>query len=196
MALIICRECKKEISSSLKKCVHCNAKVIKEIACSECGKIYDETEKRCPNCGNKNKKINKKVIIGIGIVLMLLVGIIVFILLSDSNGETIVKEDYSKKLRRTYANKCGYSSLCELSADNKSLTVDSNPYDWDDYSNPDAFEIIQNINYELGFNDSLYDRMLSTRALDGTQSEENEHYKVTWTYHPDKGIDIVYSVKY
>lgn len=34
-------------------------------------------------------------------------------------------------------------------------------------------------------------QMESTRALDGMQSTTWSTYKVTWTYHPDDGLDMI-----
>lgn len=54
---------------------------------------------------------------------------------------------------------------------------------------------IQYANEELGFNGSLYTRMLETTSLMGRQTEENDQYKVSWTYHPDDGLEATYEKK-
>ncbi len=58
-----------------------------------------------------------------------------------------------------------------------------------------ALEAIQYVNEELGFSSSVYSDMLSTNALMGRQSEENAKYKVSWTYHPDDGLEVKYEKK-
>lgn len=58
-----------------------------------------------------------------------------------------------------------------------------------------ALEAIKYANKELGFNTSLYSKMLQTNALMGRQSEENDKYKVSWTYHPDDGLEVTYEKK-
>lgn len=58
-----------------------------------------------------------------------------------------------------------------------------------------ALEAIKYANEALGFNGSLYNRMLETSALMGRQSEENSRYKVSWTYHPDDGLEVTYEKK-
>ena len=58
-----------------------------------------------------------------------------------------------------------------------------------------ALEAIKYANEALGFNGSLYDDMIHTTALMGRQSEENGKYKVTWTYHPDDGLEVTYERK-
>jgi len=45
----------------------------------------------------------------------------------------------------------------------------------------------------LGAPTGTVERMRQTRALDGTQQEEWDNYKVTWTFHPDQGLDAVFS---
>lgn len=59
----------------------------------------------------------------------------------------------------------------------------------------DALEAIRYANEELGFNGSVYSKMLETTALMGRQSEENDKYIVSWTYHPDDGLEVTYEVK-
>ena len=50
MALIKCKECNKEISSTVKVCPHCGFKNDKK-TCPECGVIVKQTDKSCPECG-------------------------------------------------------------------------------------------------------------------------------------------------
>lgn len=58
-----------------------------------------------------------------------------------------------------------------------------------------ALEAIKYANKELDFNEALYSKMLNTSALMGRQSEENDRYKVSWTYHPDNGLEVTYEKK-
>ncbi len=58
-----------------------------------------------------------------------------------------------------------------------------------------ALEAIKFANEKLGFNSYLYSKMLDTTALMGRQSEENDKYKVSWTYHPDAGLEVTYEIK-
>ena len=50
MALIKCKECNKEISSTVKVCPHCGYKNDKK-TCPECGVVVKQTDKSCPECG-------------------------------------------------------------------------------------------------------------------------------------------------
>lgn len=44
---------------------------------------------------------------------------------------------------------------------------------------------------ELEAPESLYSRIESTRALDGTQEASWDGYWASWTYHPDNGLNII-----
>ena len=61
MALIKCKECGKEVSSSAKTCPHCGIKL--EISsCPECGKKLKGDETICPDCGYPiTKKTNSNI---------------------------------------------------------------------------------------------------------------------------------------
>lgn len=45
---------------------------------------------------------------------------------------------------------------------------------------------------ELGFSSAVLDRMNNTRALDGTREAQGHNCNVTWTYHPDDGLQMVF----
>lgn len=86
------------------------------------------------------------------------------------------------------------------------FTIDTYPYEDTNMSSAQiamlapetqskALAAIKYVNEELGFNGSLYDRMLQTNALMGRQSEENDKYRVSWTYHPDEGLEVTYEKK-
>ena len=59
----------------------------------------------------------------------------------------------------------------------------------------EALEAIRYANKEFGFGESVYSRMMETSALMGRQSEENDKYRVSWTYHPDDGLEVTYEKK-
>jgi hypothetical protein len=48
---------------------------------------------------------------------------------------------------------------------------------------------------ELKSPQSVIARMESTRALDGMQSATWDDFEVTWTYHPDDGLDLIVTHK-
>lgn len=198
MALIKCSECGKEISDTAKECIHCGCPIEKKQVCSECGNEVDSTVKVCPNCGNTLQqapmklKIPKKVnprLIQIGVIV---VGIIVVVITIFSfKGSTSKKINLSEIFKLAGCD----TYYCELANDGSYIEVDTNPLDLDDYSSTSAFNMVKALNKELGFNESLNSKMLKTRALDGTLSDENDNIKVTWTYHPDRGLNVTYELK-
>ena len=86
-------------------------------------------------------------------------------------------------------------SYCEISSDGSYMIIDTNPLDIEDYYGADAMNSIEKINKKLGFSDSVYQKMLQTRSLDGRLSEANKKYTVSWTYHPDNGLEVIYEKK-
>ena len=55
-----------------------------------------------------------------------------------------------------------------------------------------AFRALGLMLRDLGFSDGTIDRMAMTRALDGLQSAEGDKVGVTWTYHPDDGLNMIF----
>lgn len=82
--------------------------------------------------------------------------------------------------------------FCTVAGDGSYLEIDTNPYDVDDYYSSGADNAIEDINKKLGLSDSVYRKMTGTRALDGVQAVEENGVRVRWTYHPDKGLEVIY----
>ena len=86
------------------------------------------------------------------------------------------------------------------------FTVDTFP---DDYKNmdeklveilsedtrKDALEGIQYANTQLGFSGAVYTKMTESTALMGRQEEENDFYRISWTYSPSDGLEVLYELK-
>lgn len=70
-------------------------------------------------------------------------------------------------------------------ADSVSITITT-------YSLTQATPALRNMLDELGFSSAVIDRMGRTRALDGTLEAEGRNCNVTWTYHPDNGLQMVF----
>ncbi|MBQ8182610.1 MAG: Ig-like domain-containing protein [Clostridia bacterium] len=84
------------------------------------------------------------------------------------------------------------SDFAKIASDGSYLTIDTNPDNIDDYTNYTAYYTIISVNEALGLPESLMEKMGKTRALDGTQSQEFEDIRVTWSYHPDNGLNVTY----
>ena len=89
---------------------------------------------------------------------------------------------------------CCDSGYAEVAGDGSYLTIDTNPKNRDDYIDYGAYYAIQDVHEILELPESLWEKMKKTRALDGTQVQEYEDLGivVTWSYHPDKGLDVTY----
>ena len=93
---------------------------------------------------------------------------------------------------------------CSRASDDSCLEIDTNPLDQDiddlDYAayvvfaarQEDALNAIQYANEQLGFPASVYQKMMSTTALMGRQSHTGSKYTVSWSYHPDHGLEVLY----
>ena len=103
------------------------------------------------------------------------------------------------KLAEAYNTCCKGSKTdyANLGYDGMSLTIDTNPkdtYSSESKCEDDAIAAIKGINLYLGLPASLLEKMSSTRALDGTQSQNCGTYTATWNYHPDNGLKVIYEV--
>ena len=86
-------------------------------------------------------------------------------------------------------------SSIKLGEDGSYLTVDTNPYDIEDRNNSYTWNDILDINKMLGLPDSVNAKMGSTRSMDGRISETYDNITVSWTYHPDNGLEVLYEEK-
>lgn len=94
-----------------------------------------------------------------------------------------------------------YDTYCrsrwgDVGSDGSYLRVDTNPDDEDDkgVAYVDAYEAIGKINDALGLPQSLLTKMGETRSLDGKQTETFTDVGITvsWSYHPDYGLEVTY----
>lgn len=91
-------------------------------------------------------------------------------------------------------NKYCESTWADYGSDGSYLSIDTNPYDWDDdgLAYPAAYSAIADVNSALGLPSSLLNDMGETTGADGKQSETFDDITVTWKYHPDKGLEVTY----
>lgn len=91
------------------------------------------------------------------------------------------------------------STWATLGSDKSYLSVDTNPYNYDD-GDYRYFSVvndaIEKIHKALNLPDSLYEDMNHTTWSMGKQSEtfNDIGILVTWTYHPDKGLEVTYKL--
>lgn len=93
-------------------------------------------------------------------------------------------------------NKFCNSTWAEVGSDGTYLSIDTNPYDWDDdgLAYPEAYYAVENIVNELKLPSSLLKSMGETSAADGRQTQEYDGLIVTWRYHPDNGLEVTFKL--
>lgn len=116
-----------------------------------------------------------------------------------TEGEAIdpIKEA-KDKLEKAYNKCCSYTikdKNASLGYDGMSLIIDTDYYDdgWDK-NEKDALAAIVSVNSYLEIPSSVLEKMTSTRAIDGLQSQNCGIYTLTWNYHPDNGLRVIYEV--
>ena len=187
----------------------------KKRVCSKCGTELQEGQAFCPKCGQKadlqidagvnsaitkfnsgiSKDNNKKKPLIIGIIAGVAVLAVVLIVVLGGGG----KKDFTDMYSDLSSN-----SWCTIASDGSYMKIDTNPNNkdsddltWSDYDSfvLPANDAIERINKELGFSDALMEKMNTTTWSQGKQSDSNDKYTVTWTYHPDKGLEVMYEIK-
>lgn len=96
------------------------------------------------------------------------------------------------------------NSWCTIASDGTWMRLDTNPTNmdsddmtWTYYNNvfTPCNDMIVQVNKDLGFSSAVYERMNSTTWSMGVQTATSGKYVVTWTYHPDKGLEVLYEFK-
>ena len=128
---------------------------------------------------------------GIDVVIALIVGGIVILKAFSSGPKVDLKKVYDDcDLMWPWAN-CG--------SDGSYIAIDTNPYDVDDgdytYSST-AFSAVKRVNDELGLPSYLINEMSRVNALQGRQTEkfEDAGIEVSYSYHPDHGLEVTYKL--
>lgn len=125
-----------------------------------------------------------------GSLLVLICGGLVLIIIAIAyvSGWSLTGPDFRKIYSQFHS-----PSYAQVATDGSYLEIDTNKYDRDGYIDSDAMDMVKDVNRILGLPDSVLKRMEQTRALDGTQSFAKKGLTVRWTYHPDKGLEVIYS---
>ena len=138
------------------------------------------------------KKQKRPLVIGIAAGVVALAVLLIIVL---SAGKKNFKKMYSDLADEPW---------CTIASDGSYLKIDTNPTDKDseDLTRDDlnntiipADDAIMRINADLGFSENVYERMDTTTWSMGEQTVSNEDYVVTWTYHPDMGLEVTYRFK-
>lgn len=74
--------------------------------------------------------------------------------------------------------------------DYATLNIDTEDGVW----NTDTTDKLNQLHSKLGFSGALLEKIKKTRGLDGTQTEENDNYKVTWSVTSPE-LNVTYEMK-
>lgn len=130
------------------------------------------------------KQFQGRIILVIGLIALAL---IIFVPLISS----IYSDDSASDFNSLYKACCS-PSYAKVGADGSYLSIDTNPDDLEGYSNDAAVRAIIYVNNALELPDYLLDDMSKTTALMGRQTETFKRITVSWSYHPDRGLEVTY----
>ena len=84
---------------------------------------------------------------------------------------------------------CGSPTGVSVSDEGKTISVDT--MGEEEYSGASYGDLVCIIN-AVGTPTYIYDGIMSVRAMDGRQTQEFDDFTVSYSYHPDHGMDIVF----
>lgn len=159
--------------------------------------IQPEVPCELPEEGKPRKKLSKKLLalIAAGTVVIAVVAVVIYLqssVFSRAISAMLQEYPYADNSRAT---------------DDSYMEIDTNPYDkdydelelWQQLTfyktQNDSIEGIKFLNKRFGFSSAVYKKMMETTALMGRQSEENGKYRVSWSYHPSRGLEVLYEKK-
>lgn len=82
-----------------------------------------------------------------------------------------------------------------VSKDGKSMMFNSGGENEYDYKKGFRWTLLGAVFKKLDISSATVAKITNTRAIDGTQTDENDKIKLTWTYHPDNGLSIIFEKK-
>lgn len=166
--------------------------------CKYCGCAVEQDMLFCPDCGKSLGKAPAVVPMkrtasrkwGIALLCALLIAAAVMLLPEREPKKTVFQKAFEAAGGRKL---CG--EWVTVFEDGSGMKIDTNPADKDDFYDSDAMDTIEKIHEQLELPDSLLEKMLTTRALDGRQSKTTKGIEISWTYHPNQGLEILYELE-
>lgn len=83
------------------------------------------------------------------------------------------------------------NEFVHLGDDGQTLTFEAQPGDFFEGAGKLADEKRDCLFSRLNVPDSIIQKMLATRAIDGMVSDEWDSFEATWTFHPDNGLRVI-----
>jgi len=151
-----------------------------------------------PNVSTPTTKRKLKIWIPIVSIALIVAIILIVAPIGKNNTNTTdtTEENINPDFNRLYNLYCS-PTWATIGSDSSYLTIDTNPYDLEDNpaAYPTAFDAIKIINEALGLPESLTAHMIRTTYSDGRQSKdfEKQGVNVSWRYHPDWGLEVIYT---
>lgn len=140
---------------------------------------------------------NKRKIIIVATILIIVLSLLLCACDDNSNNNSNHGNSKSNPLNTAYDTlykEFGWNSCYTLGSDKSYLQVDTNPYNIDDYYNATYLEILKSAITALKLPDYIYQRMLKTTAMQGRQEVTANGITVSWTYHPSKGLEAMFTI--
>lgn len=140
---------------------------------------------------------NKRKIIIVATILIIVLSLLLCACDDNSNNNSNHGNSKSNPLNTAYDTlykEFGWNPCYTLGSDKSYLQVDTNPYDIDDYYNATYLEILKSAITALKLPDYIYQRMLKTTAMQGRQEVTANGITVSWTYHPNKGLEAMFTI--
>ena len=140
---------------------------------------------------------NKRKIIIVATILIIVLSLLLCACDDNSNNNSNHGNSKSNPLNTAYDTlykEFGWNSCYTLGSDKSYLQVDTNPYDIDDYYNATYLEILKSAITALKLPDYIYQHMLKTTAMQGRQEVTANGITVSWTYHPNKGLEAMFTI--
>ena len=112
-----------------------------------------------------------------------------------------VKKEYEDDFSK-YAKEAGYDLATiddvggyYVSKDSKSMMFESGTNYVQAFIRAYRIKLLSTVFEKLDISSATLAKITNTRAIDGTQTDENDKVKLTWNYHPDNGLSIVFEKK-
>ena len=193
-----------------------NGNINGERRCARCQALLQPGKAFCTECGLKDeffkeKKTNlfvgkkKQIILGVAIVAIVAVIVSLAMNLNQNSSDTNSKKEDDKKaesginFKEKFAEYEG-EEWCEFAEDGSWMKIDTNPND--EGITQDIIGLglylemeIPEINKELGFPDSVNQKMIGTTYNDGLLEEETDDVKMSWRYSDQRGLELLYENK-